>query len=84
MTQAVVGVTQAFPPWGAVGAKSGQLQSMADAMGQEAKNRRLMTLMGVRKSWLDVYQQYHSIKIVKESLEVFLLYLKKINLKMQL
>ena len=71
MTQAVVGITQAFPPWGAVGAKSGQLQSMADAMGQEAKNRRLMTLMGVRKSWLDVYQQYQSIKIVKESLEVF-------------
>ena len=71
MTQAVVGITQAFPPWGAVGAKSGQLLSMADAMGHEAKNRRLLTLVGVRKSWLDVYQQYESIKIVEESLEVF-------------
>ncbi|WP_455218833.1 TolC family protein, partial [Kaarinaea lacus] len=71
MTQAVVGLTQMFPPWGAVGAKSGQLQSMSDAMGHEAKNRRLMTLVGVRKSWLDVYQQFQSIKIVEESLEVF-------------
>ena len=71
MTQAVVGLTQMFPPWGAVGAKSGQMQSMADAMGHEAKNRRLLTLVGVRKSWLDVYQQFQSIKIVEESLEVF-------------
>ena len=71
MTQAVVGLTQMFPPWGAVGAKSGQLQSMSDAMGHEAKNRRLLTLVGVRKSWLDVYQQYQAIKIIEESLEVF-------------
>lgn len=71
MTQAVVGLRQSFPPWGAVGAKSSQLQSMADAMNYEAKNSRLMTLAGVRKSWLDVYLQYQSIQVVKNSLDVF-------------
>jgi len=71
MTQAVIGVKQMFPPWGAVGAKSNQLQSMADAMNHEAKNSRLLTLAGVRMSWLDVYLQYQSIKVIKESLDVF-------------
>ncbi|WP_455208792.1 TolC family protein [Kaarinaea lacus] len=71
MTQAVIGLKQAFPQWGAVGAKSSQLQSMADAMNHEAKNSRLMTLVGIRKSWLDVYLQYQSIQVVKESLDVF-------------
>ncbi|WP_455220993.1 TolC family protein [Kaarinaea lacus] len=71
MTQAVVGLKQMFPPWGAVGAKSNQLQSMADAMNHEAKNSRLITLVGVRKSWLDVYLQYQSIQVIKESLNVF-------------
>ena len=71
MTQAVVGVKQMFPPWGAVGAKSGQLQSMADAMNHEVKNNRLLTLVGVRKSWLDVYLQYQSIEVIKKSLDLF-------------
>ncbi|MCI0506458.1 MAG: TolC family protein [Gammaproteobacteria bacterium] len=71
MTQAVIGLTQAFPPWGAVGAKSRQMQSMADAMSHEARNNRLMTLIGVRKSWLDVYLEFQSIQLIKESLEVF-------------
>jgi len=71
MTQAVIGLKQMFPPWGAVGAKSSQLQSMADSMNHEAKNTRLLTLVGVRKSWLDVYLQYQSIQIIKESLDVF-------------
>ena len=71
MTQTVVGITQMFPPSGAVGAKSNQLLDMADAMGHEAKNRRLLTLAAVRKSWLDVYMQHQSLLFIKESLDVF-------------
>jgi len=71
MTQAVIGVTQMFPPWGAVGAKSGQMASMSEAMGYAANNQRLMTLVGVRKSWMMVYMQYHAKRLVQESLDVF-------------
>lgn len=71
MTQAVIGVTQMFPPWGAVGAKSDQMVSKSEAMGHAAKNQRLMTLSGVRKSWMMVYMQYHAKRLVKESLDVF-------------
>ena len=71
MTQAVVGITQMFPPWGAVGAKSDQMASMSDAMGFAAKNMRLMTVTGVRKSWMMVYMQHHAKRLIKESLDVF-------------
>lgn len=71
MTQAVIGVTQMFPPWGAVGAQSEQMSSMSEAMGHAAKNQRLVTLSGVRKSWMMVYMQYHAKRLVKESLDVF-------------
>ena len=71
MTQTVVGLTQAFPPWGAVGAKSDQMASMSDAVGFAAKNQRLMTLAGVRKSWMMVYMQHHAKRLIKESLDVF-------------
>ena len=71
MTQAVIGFTQMIPPWGAVGAKSDQMVSMAEAMGHSAKNQRLLTLSGVRKSWMDVYLQHHAKRLIKESLDVF-------------
>ena len=71
MTQAVIGLTQMFPPWGAVGAKSDQMVSMSEAMGHAARNQRLMTLSGVRKSWMMVYMQYHAKRLIKESLDVF-------------
>ncbi|MGD8568016.1 MAG: TolC family protein [Gammaproteobacteria bacterium] len=71
MTQMVVGITQMFPPWGAVGAKSAQLYSMSDAMDQQVNNRRLLTLAGVRKSWLDVYLQHQSLLLLQENLKVF-------------
>ncbi|NOZ52490.1 MAG: TolC family protein [Gammaproteobacteria bacterium] len=71
MTQAVVGISQAFPPRGGVGAKRDQLQSMADAMGHAVKNRHLLTQMAVRKSWLNVYQRYQSLRLIEESLAMF-------------
>ena len=71
MTQAVVGFTQMFPPWGAVGAKSDQVADMAEAMGFTAKNQRLLTLSGVRKSWMNVYLQHHAKRLIRESLDVF-------------
>lgn len=71
MTQQIIGVTQMFPPWGAVGAKSGQMQHMATAMEHETRNRRLMTLMGVRNSWLDVYQYDQSLSLIRKSLKIF-------------
>ncbi len=71
MTQAVVGITQMFPPWGAVGAKSDQMVSMSEAIDFAAKNQRLKTVSGVRKSWMMVYMQHHAKRLIKESLEVF-------------
>jgi len=71
MTQAVIGVTQMFPPWGAVGAKRDQMASMSEAMGYMASNQRLMTLSGVRKSWMMVYMQHHAKRLLRESLSVF-------------
>ena len=71
MTQTVIGITQMFPPWGAVGAKSDQMASMSEAMGFAAKNMRLMTVAGVRKSWMMLYMQHHAKRLIKESLDVF-------------
>jgi outer membrane protein TolC len=71
MTQAVIGLTQMFPPWGAVGAKSDQMMNMSEAMGFAAKNQNLMTISGVRKSWMSVYFQYHAKRLIQESLDVF-------------
>jgi len=71
MTQTVFGITQAFPPWGAVGAKSNQLQDMSESMGHEARNQRLLTIVGVRKSWLDVYFQHQAKRLIQESLDMF-------------
>jgi len=71
MTQAVIGLTQAFPPSGGVGAKRDQLQGMAESKGHAANNRQLLTLMGLRKSWLNAYKQHQSLRLINESLEVF-------------
>jgi outer membrane protein TolC len=71
MTQTVIGITQMIPPWGAVGAKSNRLHDMSDAMKQQVKNQRLLTLTGVRKSWLDVYLQHQSLILLEQTLDVF-------------
>lgn len=71
MTQAVIGLTQAFPPAGGVGAKRDQLNGMAEAKGYAVQNRQLLTVMGLRKSWLNVYKQHQSLRLINESLDVF-------------
>ncbi len=71
MTQMVVGISQRFPSWGELEAKSGQLSAMAGATATEVKDRELRTRLAVRKSWLEVYYQYHAEQLVKQSTEVF-------------
>ena len=71
MTQLVVGVSQRFPSWGELDAKSGQLSALAGATATEAKDKELHTRLGVRKSWLEVYYQYQAEQLVKQSTEVF-------------
>lgn len=71
MTQAVFAYTQRFPPWGAVGAKSEQLEHMASATGEEVDNRKLQTLYSVRIAWLDVYYQYQAEQLIEESKTTF-------------
>ena len=71
MTQGVIGLSQSFPPAGTVGAKRDQLMSLSDAQGHAVDNRMLQSLKNLRVSWLEVYFQYQSEQIVKESLRTF-------------
>jgi outer membrane protein TolC len=71
MTQLVVGVSQRFPSWGELDAKSGRLSALAGATAAEVKDRELRTILEVRKAWLEVYYQYQAEEVVKQSTEVF-------------
>ncbi|WP_455206137.1 TolC family protein [Kaarinaea lacus] len=71
MTQAVVGLTQRLPPWGAVGAKSAQLEQLAEAQGHEVSHQELQTRLNVRQAWLEVYYQYQAEQLVEKSTSVF-------------
>ena len=71
MTQAVIGVAQAFPPAGATSAKRDKFNELSSAEGFGAEDQKLKTLMGVRKSWFNVYLQHHSRALVQQSLKQF-------------
>jgi outer membrane protein TolC len=71
MTQMVVGLSQRFPGWGELKAKSGRLSELAGAMDSEIQDRESRTRMAVRKAWLDVYYQYQAEQLVKQSTDVF-------------
>jgi outer membrane protein TolC len=71
MTQMVVGVSQRFPSWGALQARSGRLSALAGATATTVKHQELRTRLAVRKSWLEVYYQYQAEQLVKQSTAVF-------------
>lgn len=71
MTQAVIGVAQPFPPAGATSASRNKFNELASAQGFDAEDQQFKTLMGVRKSWFNVYLQHHSRLLVQKSLKEF-------------
>lgn len=71
MTQMIVGLSQRFPGWGELKAKSGRLSELAGAMAAELQDRELRTRLEVRKAWLEVYYQYQAEQLVKQSTDVF-------------
>ncbi|MGD8886365.1 MAG: TolC family protein [Gammaproteobacteria bacterium] len=71
MTQMIVGISQRFPGWGELKAKSGRLSELAGATAAELKDRELRTRLAVRKAWLDMHYQYQAEQLVKQSTEVF-------------
>ena len=71
MTQGVIGLSQSFPPAGTVGAKRDQLMALSDSQGHAVDNQVLQSLNKLRSSWLEVYLQYQSEILVKESLDTF-------------
>ena len=71
MTQLVVGLSQRFPAWGELRAKSKRFFELAGASAAEVKDRELRTRLAVRKTWLDVFYQTQAEQLVKQSAEVF-------------
>ncbi|MDH5546370.1 MAG: TolC family protein [Gammaproteobacteria bacterium] len=71
MTQAIVGINQGFPSKGMLEAKTEKKLLMAEAERAKAVDRAMTVLRNLRKAWMEVYLQTHSLALVKESEEIF-------------
>lgn len=69
MTQAQLGIRQAFPRGRALGTE--RLQARADGYGHSARARGRDVLTAVRRTWLDVYYAQKARALVSESRPFF-------------
>lgn len=71
MTQAVIGVQQAFPRGQTRALSSARLNEAAERSAAEADDRRYMILLAVREDYTQIYLQQEKQKILRKSLAVF-------------
>ncbi len=69
MTQAQLGIRQAFPRGRSLGTE--QMQSRAEAFSRSADARRRDVLTMVRRAWLEVYYAQQALSVVNESRPFF-------------
>lgn len=71
MTQSVLGISQAFPPFGMTDAASARWGALSEGQKAALKDRILEVKRQVRQVWLELYYQYKARELVKESESVF-------------
>ncbi len=71
MTQAQLGIRQAFPPSGSLAANTRKFESLALEMKQNADGRSRDVLVAVRQAWLETYYWERAHEIVNESRSFF-------------
>lgn len=71
MTQKVVGISQAFPPFGMTGASSARWSALSEGQEAALKDRVLEVKRQVRRVWLELYYQYKARELIQESESVF-------------
>jgi len=71
MTNAMVGIRQAFPPGRTRSISTRQLRSMSAEMAQNAAARGLDVLAAARNRWLELYYWEHAHALVSESRPFF-------------
>lgn len=67
MTQAVVGVSQAFPPFGTLSLKSARTRHLADKQRALRSAESLDALLAVRLDWLEAHYWSRAIEILQDS-----------------
>jgi len=71
MTQAQLGIRQAFPPGDALAASTRRFESLAQEMRESADGRSRDVLTAVRDAWLETYYWQRAHAIVNESRPFF-------------
>ncbi|MFQ6004380.1 MAG: TolC family protein [Woeseia sp.] len=71
MTQAQLGIRQAFPPGKTRSVSTRQFQSLAMAMTKSADGRSRDVLTAVRQAWLETYYWHRAYEITTESRPFF-------------
>ena len=71
MTQAVIGISQTFPPRGSVGAKRDQFLALANSEEYAIEDQKLQTLRSLRTNWFDVYYYHEAEVLVTQNLDAF-------------
>lgn len=71
MTQAQLGIRQAFPRGRSRALSAGRLNSLAAGLGNDAAARARDVLTAVRRAWLDVYYWQAAERIVSDSRPFF-------------
>lgn len=67
MTQAVIGLRQAFPRGDTLKLKTRRLESLSSGLTADAENRARQVVLATRRAWLGVYYWEHAKKLVLES-----------------
>ncbi len=71
MTQQVIGLQQMFPPYRSLNYKEEKTNFMGISKKHKVTNQKMEVLRNVRRSWLNVYLQYHTEVILIKSGELF-------------
>jgi len=71
MTQSVIGISQALPPYGMTRATSARLNALSEGQQAAVEERVLNVRRQVRRVWLELYYQYQARGLVEESESVF-------------
>ncbi len=67
MTQAVVGISQSFPPFGTLSLKTARTRHLADKQRALRSAETLDAVLAVRLDWLEAYYWSRAIEILQES-----------------
>ena len=71
MTQSVIGISQAFPPFGMTGASSARWSALSEGQKAAFQDRILEVKRQVRRIWLELYYQHKARELVEQSEAVF-------------